>query len=172
MAESINDIRGQKIKELVEEMKLYKNPQEIEDMRKIMRKNVPLMMRGYLLAYLYVTRTDSKVANSNATSNANPTSSLTKSRKSLTQKPSLEDTTSFYINIGKASKSPARDMVDFICEKAGLTPDDIVSVVYKPNYSFVSIRNEKASGVIEAVTGQIYKGRKVRMNYSKDKDEQ
>ena len=57
MAESINDKEmGQKIRELVEEMKLYNNPQELEDMKKIMKKNVPLMMRGYLMAYLYVTR--------------------------------------------------------------------------------------------------------------------
>ena len=56
MAETIKDIRGQKIRELVEEMKLYNNPQELEDMKKIIKKNVPMMMRGYLLAYLYVTR--------------------------------------------------------------------------------------------------------------------
>ena len=57
MAETINDKdAGQKIRSLVEEMKLYNNPQELEDMKRLMKKNVPFMMRGYLLAYLYVTR--------------------------------------------------------------------------------------------------------------------
>ncbi len=167
MAESINDIRGQKIRELVEEMKLYNNPQELEDMKKIMKKNVPFMMRGYLLAYLYVTRNGNTTAKS-----ARAHSPERQERKPQQQKPALENATSFYINIGKISKGSAHEMVDFICEKTGLSSEDILSVAYKQNYSFVYIKNEKAEGVIEAVTGQTYKGRKVKMNYSKEKDEQ
>ncbi len=63
-------------------------------------------------------------------------------------------------------------MVDFICSKSGLAPEDIVSVAYKQNYSFVYIRSDKTDGVIDAVNGQTYKGRKVKMNFSKEKEEQ
>ena len=161
MAETINDKdAGQKIKSLVEEMKLYNNPQELEDMKKLMKKNVPFMMRGYLLAYLYVTR--------NGKNTAKPAHQERKAQS----KPVLENATSFYINIGKISKGSAHDMVSFICEKSGLDPDDIVSVAYKQNYSFVYIRNDKTEGVIEAVSGQTYKGRKVKMNFSKEKEDQ
>ena len=163
MAETIKDIRGQKIRELVEEMKLYNNPQELEDMKKIIKKNVPMMMRGYLLAYLYVTR--------NGGTSARPAKAHSTERKS-TPKPSIENATAFYVNIGKLSKGTAHEMVDFICEKTGLSTEDIISVAYKQNYSFVYIRSDKADGVIEAVNGQTYKGRKVKMNYSKEKDEQ
>ena len=76
------------------------------------------------------------------------------------------------INIGKLSKGTAHEMVDFICEKTGLSSEDILQVAYKQNYSFVYIRSDKTEGVIEAVNGQTYKGRKVKMNFSKDKDEQ
>ena len=161
MAETINDKdAGQKIRSLVEEMKLYNNPQELEDMKRLMKKNVPFMMRGYLLAYLYVTR--------NGRNAAKPAH---QERKAQT-KPVLENATSFYINIGKISKGSAHDMVSFICEKSGLDPDDIVSVAYKQNYSFVYIRNDKTEGVLEAVSGQTYKGRKVKMNFSKEKEDQ
>ena len=179
MAENNNDNRGQRIKELVEEMKLYNNPQELEDMRKLMRKNVPLMMRGYLLAYLYVkSSSNGKTARPAREqradraerperTNGNPDRSERKQPK-----PGLENAVSFYINVGKASKGSAHEMVDFICEKTGLSSEDILSVAYKQNYSFVYITRDKAEGVIEAVTGQTYKGRKVKMNFSKEKDEQ
>ena len=161
MAETINDTeKSRRIRELVEEMKLYNNPHELEEMRKLMKKNVPLMMRGYLLAYLYVTR------------NGRTTAKPAQQERKAQSRPALENATSFYINIGKISKGSAREMVDFICEKAGLAPEDIVSVAYKQNYSFVYIRNDRTEGVIEAVSGQTYKGRKVRMNYSKEKEEQ
>ena len=85
---------------------------------------------------------------------------------------SLVEEMKLYINIGKISKGSAHDMVSFICEKSGLDPEDIVSVAYKQNYSFVYIRNDKIEGVIEAVSGQTYKGRKVKMNFSKEKEDQ
>lgn len=166
MAETIKDIRGQKIRELVEEMKLYNNPQELEDIKKIIKKNVPMMMRGYLLAYLYVTRSGNTAAKT-----AKPAKAHSTEHKAA-QKPALENATSFYINIGKLSKGSAHEMVDFICEKTGLSSEDILQVAYKQNYSFVYIRSDKTEGVIEAVNGQTYKGRKVKMNFSKDKDEQ
>jgi hypothetical protein len=140
-------------------MKLYNNPQELEDLKKLIKKNVPFTMRGYLLAYLYVTRSG------NTQRPARP------ERKPV-QKPAVENATSFYINIGKVSKGSAKDLVDFICEKTGLNSEDILSVAYKQNYSFVYISNDKTEGIIEAVNGQTYKGRKVKMNYSKEKDEQ
>ena len=163
MAESIKDnIReddGQKIRELVAQMKLYNNPQELEDLKKLIKKNVPFTMRGYLLAYLYVTRSG------NTQRPARP-------ERKPAQKPAVENATSFYINIGKVSKGSAKDLVDFICEKTGLNSEDILSVAYKQNYSFVYISNDKKEGIIEAINGQTYKGRKVKMNYSKEKDEQ
>ena len=165
MAESIADIRGQKIKELVEEMKLYNNPKELEEMRRVMRKNVPLSMRGYLLAYLYMTRHEG----TGHTGTQRPRPQQDERRPAPKQAP--ENAVSFYINVGKASKGTAKELAEFVCEKANLKADDIVTIAYKPNYSFIFIKKDAANGVIEAVNGQSYKNRKVKMNYSKEKDE-
>ena len=159
MAESIADIRGQKIKELVKEMQLYNNPQEIEEMRKVIKKNVPLLMRGNLLAYLYITRHGA------STEQAKPA----KLQKAAPAR-SLDNTVSFYISVGKASKSSPKELAEFICEKANISNDAIVAIAYKQNYSFIHVKKEASQGIIEAVNGQLYKGRKVKMNYSKDKD--
>lgn len=166
MAESIADIRGQKIKELVEEMRLYNNPKELEEMRRVMRKNVPLTMRGYLLAYLYMTRHE---GTSRPAGQQRQRPQQDERRPVAKQAP--ENAVSFYINVGKASKGTAKELAEFICEKANLKADDIVSIAYKPNYSFVYIKKDAANGVMEAVSGQSYKNRKVKMNYSKERDE-
>ena len=162
MAEPIKDNaredEGRRIRELVAQMKLYNNPQELENMKKLMKKNVPFAMRGYLMAYLYVTR-------------SGDSSRPSRQDRRPVQKQVPDDATSFYINIGKLSKGSAKDLSDFICEKTGLTPEDIVSIAYKQSYSFVYIRNEKKEGIIEAINGQTYRGRKVKMNFSKERDE-
>ncbi len=164
MAESIADIRGQKIKELVKEMQLYNNPQEIEEMRKVIRKNVPLLMRGNLLAYLYITR------NGSSAESTRPARAQKAVEERKVQAKTLENTVSFYISVGKTSKSSPKELAQFICEKANIPNDAIVAIAYKQNYSFIHIKKEASEGIIDAVNGQLYKGRKVKMNYSKEKD--
>lgn len=154
MAKTANDERAIKIRELVQEMKLYNNPEEIESVKKEIKKNVPFSMRGYLLAYLFITSKNAPV------------------KKPVTNtRPEAKDATSFYINVGKMSRGSAKDLAQFICETAGIDNQDIVTIAYKQNYSFVYIKNSKADGIIEKVNGASYKGRKVKINYSKESNE-
>ncbi len=149
-----------KLQELLKEVRMYKNPEELEEMKKIIKKNVPFSMRGYFMAYLYITRT------------GNFTTKQVKPQKKQVARPSVENATAFYINVGKASRSNSKELAEFICEKTGMNNEDIISIAFKQNYSFVYIKNDKTDGVIEAVTGQTFKGRKVKMNFSKETGEE
>lgn len=155
MAENISDARGRKIREVVEEMKLYKDPQALEEMKKLIKKNVPFSMRGYFMAYLYITsnRSAKNAVNTEVKKHEIP-----------------EDAVSFYINVGKASHCPAKELVAFVCENAGLSDSDIVSVAYKQNYSFIYVKKAKADKVIESVNGKTFKNRKVKISLSKEKN--
>ena len=182
MAESVEDVRGSKIRELYQEMKLYNDPQEIEDMKKLIKKNVPFTMRGYFAAYLYIkSRYSAKPAsnNDNRKKNERPAAKAqevnekaerTEKSENKPERPVIADAVSFYVNVGKASRGPAKDLAQFICENASISEEDILSIVYKQNYSFVYIRKAKADGIIDGVNGKVFKGRKVKVNYSKEKD--
>ena len=155
MAETVSDVRGRKIRELVAEMKLYKNAEELEEMKKLIKKNVPFSMRGYFMAYLFLTSSHSaKPAVSN------------KAKEHVVP----ENSASLYINVGKASRGPAKDLTAFICQTAGISESDILSLAYKQNYSFVYVTSAKAEGIIKKVNGQSFKGRKVKISYSKEKN--
>jgi len=147
-----------KVQELLKEVLLYKNPEELEEMRKIIKKNVPFSRRGYFMAYLYV-----REFGANAKSVAKQGS---KPAAKPVAKPA--DSVSFYINVGRASHSNPKELAAFICETAKISSEDILSVAFKQNYSFVYIRKDKADGIIDAVSGQAFKGRKVKMNFSKE----
>ena len=148
------DNRSTRLKELVQELKLYNNPEELEEVKKLVRKNVPLTMRGYLLAYLFVTSSNNAVRNKQPQQHTVP-----------------ENSTALYVNVGKASRSSARELGEFIIATAELDSADITGIAYKQNYSFVYVAKEKAEAVIEKVNGKSYKGRRIKVNYSKDKDE-
>lgn len=147
------------IKELVEEMKLYKNPELLEKTKKEIKKNVPFSMRGYLLAYLYVT---------SKRGFAKPVDRKSENQKSTNTHPEIEGSVSLYMNVGKLSKGSARDLAAFICEEAKISDADILSIAYKQNYSFVYVKQENAQKVLDSVNGKTYRGRKVKADFSKD----
>jgi len=159
MSESA-DARSLKIKALVEEMKLYNNPQELEDLKKEIKKNVPFTMRGYFMAYLYRT---SRFF-SNPAKEAKP-------KTEREPRPEMADAQALYINVGKQSRSSAKDLARFIVETANIDDSSILSIAFKQNYSFVYVPKAQAQAVIDAVNGQSFKNRKVKINYSKEKDE-
>ncbi|MCQ2398176.1 MAG: DbpA RNA binding domain-containing protein [Sphaerochaetaceae bacterium] len=164
MTQSEKSNREQNIKELVQDMKLYNNPELLEEMKKVLRKNVPFSMRGYLLAYLYVTspKFNSQIVKSDVASHQSSYSH---------QIP--DDAVSFYINVGKMSRGSARELAGFICREAGISDEDLLSVIFKQNYSFFNVRKNKADVIINNVNGKTFRGRKVKVNFSKDssKDE-
>lgn len=148
-----------RIKELVEEMKLYNNPELLENMKKEIKKNVPFSMRGYLLAYLYVTSKNYS---------ANPVDRKSERQKTTNTRPEIEGAVSLYTNVGKLSKGSARDLAAFICEEAQISDADILSISYKQNYSFVYVKQEIAQKVLDSLNGKTYRGRKVKADFSKD----
>lgn len=152
MADS-KETRESQIKKLVEEMKLYNNPELLEEMKKTLRKNVPFSMRGYLLAYLYIT------------SKHYSAKQVERKSESRTE---IAGAKSLYINVGKLSRGSSRDLVQFICEESHLSEEDILSVSYKQNYSFINLKEEKAKSVIESINGKTYRGRKVKVDFSKE----
>jgi len=140
------------IKKLVEEMKLYNDPKELEKTRAFIRKNVPLSMRGYLLAYLYMK--------------------MPKKREHAVrvERVERENMASLYINVGKNSRSNPRELAAFVATTAGIKDSDIAGVSFKQNYSFISVDKGIAQSVIDKVNGKEFRGRKVKINFSKEKE--
>lgn len=158
MSESAD--RSLKIKALLEEVKLYNNAEELEDLKKELRKNVPFFMRGYFMAYLYRT---SKFYTAPAKE--------AKQKQVRETRPELENAQSLYINVGKQSRCSAKELARFVAETAKIDSSSILSIAFKQSYSFVYVPKDIAQAVIDSVNGQSFKNRKVKINYSKEKNE-
>ena len=165
---NIIESESEKIKTLLNEMYLYKNPELLEDIKKTIRKNVPLPMRGNLLAYLYVINPNFSLKTA---SDSNSSKKATE-KKNPVQKPALkaasDGTSSLYISVGKMNRVSPSAIVQFVANGAGLKNSDILSLSYRQNYSFITVKNEHAQLIIDKVNGAVQKGRKIRVNFAKD----
>ncbi len=222
------------IKKALSDMGLYKNPELLENIRKTIKKNVPMGMRGNFLAYLYVSSqyykgdgTDVKKRQGRAgvsgaergeaehslhsdrrdAKNGRDTQGVQRGLRAEGQhfvsaksedesrtaanfdtrrdtdtderpqrsfpspRVQSEGTTSIYVNVGRISRISPASIIQFIANGSGLKDSDILSLTYRQNYSFLTVKTENARQVVEKMNGAELKGRKLRVNYAKDQGE-
>lgn len=149
-----DEILSGKIKLLIEEIEKDSNPDELNDLKRKIRKQVPFYRRGYLTAFLL--REYLK---------GGQHSSQKRSRVQM----DLEDTATLFFGVGKNRRTYPKDIARLLREEAGLQNSEIASIKTLDNYSFVSVAKDKADVAIERLNGKKYKGRVLVVNFAKSR---
>jgi hypothetical protein len=176
------------LKDAVEKIKTQENPDILNDLKKVFKKNVPLTMRSYLAAYLikdqmkhfhgqYRPRKDFK-------ENKKAPRQIRERKPVITEEtiqseerqprprvqidPSMAAT--IFISIGRNRRVFPRDLVGLLVGAAGLDRDRIGDIRVLANYSFVQLFAEDAEKAIAALNNYEYRGRSLSVSYSRQKD--
>ena len=178
-----NEVLSGKIQMLVAKLAIDSNPEELEVLRKLVKKNVPFHRRGYFTAYLLRELLGSdKRSISNASSNkssATPKVAET-ANESKSEKPQRikrqsakennqvipEGTRTLYLNIGKMRRLYAKELSQILQDQLGITREDIYSLRIHDKYSFITLSQENAEKAIEKMNGMDIRGRTAAITYS------
>lgn len=76
--------------------------------------------------------------------------------------------TRLFINLGSVDEFTRGDMLQFICDKAGINGGQVGKIDIKGVYSFFEVENETLASVTTAFKDIDFKGRKVRIELSGD----
>ncbi|MGN0906916.1 MAG: DbpA RNA binding domain-containing protein [Bullifex sp.] len=177
-----------KIKEMAAGVRTDSNPEELDVLRKLIKKNVPFMLRGYFSAYLLreLTRKPQRkerperapkkefrkeakpVQKEQVAAAAENAAAAQDSAPAPRKQPKVlpEGAKTLYINLGKMGRIYAKDLVELICADTGITRDDIYMVRVHDKYSFVSMSEENCNKAIESLLGKVIRGRTVQINIS------
>ncbi|MGD1815863.1 MAG: DbpA RNA binding domain-containing protein [Pleomorphochaeta sp.] len=175
-----------KIKLLAGKTETDPNPEELESLRKLIKKNVPWRLRGYFMAYLLreLSKTDRKGAPQNQKSlkNKKPTRKgnveistppITPAtpgpKKAKPAKELPEGSKTLYLNVGKMKKLYTKELSLLLQEKLNITRSDIYSIKVHDKYSFITMNEENCEKAIETLNGLDIKGRTATVTYSKKK---
>ncbi len=126
------------------------DPDELNFLRKMVRKHVPFFSRGYFAAYLLRGSTAKG------------------ERKTTTKKEG--DFSSVFIGVGKNRRVFPRDLIQLFGSVDSVTAEDIGEIKILDNYSFAEITSSKADEVIAKLDGTEYRGRKLNVNFAKRRD--
>lgn len=77
-----------------------------------------------------------------------------------------ENQGTMFINLGSADGLDSGKMLRFICDVAGVKGGQVGRMDIKGMYSFIDIERDALPGVIEAFKGEMFKGRKIRVDLS------
>lgn len=173
-----NEILIDKIKETVEKIKNDKNPEQLDQIKKFVKKNVPFALRGYFSAYLVRELLNNTKTNRKPNTNINKTKQFTLSTQTQNNtKPNNEEhfnndnVKTLYLNIGKIKHLFAKDLSKILQEELDIGREDIYFLKVHDKYSFISMSEENCEKAIELLNGKEINGRIAKINYSNRKEE-
>ncbi len=186
--------------------KVESDPESLDELKKIFKKNVPLTRRNYVAAYLlkqcsgsiyrFAARKarEEKFASrrENREENTARRSSRYEERKArdtetspAQERPAAEPrehftrvqidpslATTIFVGIGRNRRVYPRDLVGLFISVAGLERERIGDIRVLANYSFVQLFADDAEKAINALNGYDYRGRKLSVSFSRQKDEE
>ncbi len=188
------DVLTGKIQLLAGKTRADANPEELDQLKKLIKKNVPFALRGYFMAYLLrelLAATDSTRPRGKAPRTPQPERERQPRapRQPKTQGPapqpqkSTADATeantepkpervipegakTLYLNIGKMKRLYAKELSQLLQAELGVTRDDIYSIRIHDKYSFITMSEENCEKAIEKLNGMDIKGRTAAVSYS------
>lgn len=176
-----------RIQAFAKETKADPNPDELEHLKKLIKRNVPFTLRGYFMAYLlrqlinggrgYERRGQRPQRGEKFQRPARPqksdemaaspeTATEGETKPEREQKPLPEGAKTLYLNIGKMKRLYAKELSQIVQEQIGVTRDDIYAIRIHDKYSFVSMSQENCEKAIEKMNGMEIKGRTITVTYS------
>ncbi len=182
-----------------EKVKTVENVDMLSDLNKLFKKNVPLTVRKYVIAFMLKeslkhyhsfgnsrrdrndrsVRNDRNEKNNRRISRERPFAPAADSAAPLAtteerpRHPRVEipegEGTSIFISIGKNRRVYPRDLVGLLIGAAGIDRECIGDIKVLANYSFVQLYTKDAQTAIDKLNGYDYRGRKLAVSYSRQK---
>ena len=178
------------LKDAVSKVRSGENLETLEQLKKVFKKNVPLSLRSYVAAYLlnnsrgaiyhfnsrkpredFRSRREDRHSRFERTERApREEGAETRERAPRVQiDPSVAATV--FVSIGRNRRVFPRDLVGLFISVAGLERERIGDIRVLANYSFVQLFAEDAEKAINALNGYDYRGRKLAVSYSNQRNE-
>lgn len=143
-------IYSELIKKIIKSIKEDEDANEMNQFKKLVKKNVPFTLRSYFSAYLFKNMViNSKGGNSNTANRAD------------------KDYKTLFFNIGRTRGLNPQALLRFIIAGAEVDGSDVGQIKVHDNYSFVDIAEPNVQKVMDSLTGKVYRGRTLAVNFAK-----
>lgn len=166
-----------RLKEIIQEIHDEADPDEMNAYKRFVKRNVSVFSRSYFTAYLVKQFVDGGGSFSDESRRKRSERPQRNDRKKDRngEEPvgnvAPEDRQTLFVSVGKNRRVYPKDFVALFAELDGVEGDDIGQIKILDNYSFVEVEKEVADTIIGAYDGYEFRGRKLTVNYARNKKE-
>ncbi|MGD8114850.1 MAG: DbpA RNA binding domain-containing protein [Sphaerochaetaceae bacterium] len=173
LSPSPEEITAGKLQLLTSKVKIDSNPEELENLKKLFKKNVPFTQRGNVTAYLlreFLNKnprgTEKRKPQNTRKAPAEVKSDQNRDGAKPKTRVMPEGSRTLYINIGKMRRLYSKELSQIFQDNLSITKDDIYSIRVHDKYSFVTLDEKHAEKAIEVLNGMEIRGRIAAVSYS------
>ncbi|MGI9255942.1 MAG: DbpA RNA binding domain-containing protein [Salinispira sp.] len=137
------------LRDITAQIQEQENPVELDEYRRIFKKNVSIFKRAYVAAYMlkYFRHRPRRHVNSlNA------------------------DMVSLFMSIGRSRRVSPSDIIRLITDKTDAQREDVGIIKILDNYSFIDVNTEHAEKIIENLNDIEFHGKSINVNYAKKRN--
>lgn len=183
------EVLASKIKEIADKIKSDKDPEQLDLLKRLIKKNVPFTLRGYFSAYLLreilngskpQERKPIQPKRRVQDSVTAPAPSVVREKAKVISKPiekkpydavtaEPRNGKTLYLNIGKIKHLYAKDLSKLLQNELEIAREDIFFIKVHDKYSFITMNEENCDKAIAKLNGKEINGRIAQINYSNKK---
>ncbi len=183
------DLLVRKIEELLQQIQFQEDPAEMDVLRRLYKKHVPIFRRSYFSALLLKQLAETVGVNTSSLSRSMPekrkirpekpkkirattkneSSSDSRNTPASTEPAEGEDPNTLFISIGKNRRVFPRDLLGLFGTIDGLDTEKVGDIRILDNYSFVTIEAEIGPAIITALHNSEFRGRRLTVNFARKK---
>jgi len=174
---------------ILEKLKTEADPHVLNEYRSIFKKEISLFRRSWAAAYLLMcfeqsgyglrggqdrpakSRRPERSAGQKLRDGGAAEKTREKNGEARSRQYPLaeEDSKRIFVSIGRNRRVFPREILGLIISKTGVSREDIGAIRILENYSFVQVRDTVAERIIEALNGQLFRGRTLAVNFAKNR---
>ena len=159
------------VSKALHDVEMSKEPEELNRLRKLFKKNVPLTKRSYVAAYLAkqsINGIEKKEIHSDSnTPKPSPSLQQRKPKVVLNE----EEAKSLFLSVGRKRGVGPKDIITLIMHNTELPREHIGEIKILENYCFVQVKKENADEVIASLNTYKFRGRPLCVSYAISKPE-
>ena len=160
--------------EALDRVQTEEDPFELNDLRTIFKKRVPIFRRMYVAAYMLKKLTNVSLLEDDAPRTKRSKDKKEKKSSQQNYKQEIDESLyeTLFVSVGRKRRVYPKDIVGLLMQNANLEKVQIGLIRVHDKYSFVQVTKDDAEKVISLLDGIDYRGRKLRVSYSRKKDDE
>lgn len=164
-----------KIEEIKTKVEKYPKPEELEEIKKEIKRSVPFTRRLYFAAMLLKESLESKgegQKEKKETLYRVPSYSSGKKPQKESEGKKRElpaGANTLYMNIGRMKSLNRTELINILDKEAGIKKERVYDIKIHDKYTFIILSEEDCQKAIDSINGKDINGRIVKINIARDK---